>query len=151
MFKVIVDADSCPRSCLAILRREKEVWGYRLLTVSSVDHRIDNPDHLTVGKGADASDLAVINNARPGDLVVTQDWGLAALVLGRGAYALSPSGRIFNDGNIDFLLQERFLKSRHRRAGGRTKGPAARRPADDRRFERHLLELLRKIIRKEGC
>lgn len=143
LLTVIVDADACPRACLAILRRSKKRWGFRLLTIASVDHHIDHADHITVGKGADAADLAVVNHTRPGDIVITQDWGLAALVLAKGAAALSPSGRIFTEQNIDFLLEERFLKARHRRAGGRTKGPAARTGELDRRFKRSFLKLLR--------
>lgn len=142
MFKVVVDADACPRACLQVLQKHKKSWNYRLLTIASVDHQINNPDHIVVGKGADAADLAVINNTSRGDIVVTQDWGLAALILGKGALAISPSGRIYSEQNIDFLLQERFLKARHRRAGGRTKGPAARTSQDDQRFEKSFMKLL---------
>lgn len=142
MFKVVVDADACPRACLQVLQKHKKSWNYRLLTIASVDHQINNPDHIVVGKGADAADLAVINNTSRGDIVVTQDWGLAALILGKGALAISPSGRIYSEQNIDFLLQERFLKARHRRAGGRTKGPAARTSQDDQRFEKSFINLL---------
>lgn len=141
MFKVIVDADACPKACLKVLQKHKKEKNYRLLTIASVDHRINNPDHIVVGKGAEAADLAVMNNTHPGDIVVTQDWGLAALVLGKGALALSPSGRIYLEETIDFMLEERFLKARHRRAGGRTKGPSARTKLDNQRFERSFLEL----------
>jgi len=142
VFKVIVDADACPRACLQVLQKHKKAWNYRLLTIASVDHRIDNPDHIMVGKGSDAADLAVINNAARGDIVVTQDWGLAALILGKGAAAISPSGRIYSEQTIDFLLEERSLKAKYRRAGGRTKGPPARTVADDQRFEKSFLHLL---------
>lgn len=142
MFKVIVDADACPRACLQVLHKHKREWNYRLLTIASVDHQIANADHIMVGKGADAADLAVMNNTSRGDIVVTQDWGLAALILGKGARALSPSGRIYSQQNIEFLLEERFLKARHRRAGGRTKGPSARTVQDDHKFEKNFLELL---------
>lgn len=145
MFKVIVDADACPRSCLAVLRRLKGSWGYRLLTISSVDHVIDNAHHITVGQGKDSTDLAVVNQTKSGDIVVTQDWGLAALVLGKGAHVISPSGRVFTDANIDFLLEERSLKARYRRAGGRTRGPSARTRRDDQRFEKNLVELLTQV------
>ena len=148
MLKIIVDADACPRSCLAVLRRLKGSWGYRLLTISSVDHLIDSPDHITVGKGKDSTDLAVINNTHAGDIVVTQDWGLAALALGKGARAISPSGRIFTESTIDFLLEERYLKAQYSRAGGRTKGLAPRSSADDRRFEENLVELLTQVRRQ---
>jgi uncharacterized protein YaiI (UPF0178 family) len=144
LFKVIVDADACPRPCLQVLQRHKKAWNYRLLTVASVDHRIDNADHIVVGKGSDAADLAVINNTVRGDIVVTQDWGLAALILGKGALAISPSGRIYSERNIDFLLEERSLKAKYRRAGGRTKGPTARTGEDDQRFEESFLTLVRR-------
>ncbi len=143
--KIIVDADACPRSRLAVLRRLQDIWGYRLLTISTVDHQLEGDDHITVGKGKDSTDLAVINRTSPGDIVVTQDWGLAALALGKGAYAISPSGRIFTDAAMDFLLEERFIKAQYRRAGGRTKGPAPRSPADDRHFAENLQELLKKV------
>ena len=142
MFKVVVDADACPRACLQIMQRQKEIWKYRLLTVASVDHHIENTDHVVVGKGSDAADLAVMNHAAKGDIVVTQDWGLAALVLGKGALAIAPSGRIYSERNIDFLLEERSLKAKYRRAGGRTKGPAARTATDDHRFEESFLKLV---------
>lgn len=142
--KVVVDADACPRACLQVLQRHRKTLNYRLLTVASVDHQIHNPDHITVGKGQDAADLAVINNTGRGDIVVTQDWGLAALVLGKGAWAISPSGRIFTERNIDFLLEERSLKAKFRRAGGRTKGPSARTRQDDRKFEESFLLLVQR-------
>lgn len=142
-----MDADACPRVCLQVMQKHRERLGFRLLTIASIDHQIDNPDHITVGKGRDAADLAVINNAVRGDIVVTQDWGLAALVLGKGAFALSPSGRIYSQQNMDFLLDERFWKAKHRRAGGRTKGPPARAAADDSRFERSFLSLLEQALR----
>lgn len=151
LFKVIVDADACPRACLLLLQKYQKTWHYRLLTIASVDHRVDHGDHVVVGKGRDAADLAVINHTARGDIVVTQDWGLAALVLGKGAHALSPSGRIYSDENIDFLLEERFVKAKHRRAGGRTKGPAARTDEDNRRFEQSLINLLERAAQGGSC
>lgn len=142
MFKVIVDADACPRACLKVLQKHKEEWNYKLLTIASVDHQIQNAHHLVVGKGPDAADFAVVNNTVKGDIVITQDGGLAALVLAKGAFVLAPSGRIYSEENIDFLLEERFLKARHRRAGGRTKGPSARTREDDQRFEKSFLHIL---------
>jgi uncharacterized protein YaiI (UPF0178 family) len=142
---VIVDADACPRTCLAILRQYKGQWNYRLLTIASIDHQIDSEDHITVGRGADSADSAVLNNTQLGDIVVTQDWGLAALVLAKGAYALSPAGRIYEERTMDFLLEERYLKARQRRGGKRTKGPPARTKELDEKFERNLLVLLRRL------
>lgn len=159
--QVIVDADACPRGAMAILRRLQREYGYRLVTVASFHHVIvagathadacggddsgagDNRvEHVTVGDGPDEADLAVVNRARPDDIVVTQDWGLAALVLGKGAQCLSPSGHVYTPERIEFQLDERHTKAKHRRAGGRTRGPRARTAADDERFERTFRVLL---------
>lgn len=147
MLKVIVDADACPRGCLAILQKYQDKWGYRLLTVSSVDHQIENPHHITVDKGRDAADFAIVNHTQKGDIVITQDWGLAALVLAKRAFALSPSGRIYSEKNIEFLLEERSLKASFRRSGGRTKGPRARTTEDNARFENRFLLLLKQATK----
>ena len=91
--KVIIDADACPRPVLEIVRRLQAKFGYELRTVSSFNHVHADPGHLTVGDEDQATDLAVANLASRGDLVVTQDWGLAALALAKGAHALDPGGR----------------------------------------------------------
>ncbi len=140
--RVIVDADACPHNCLSILRNEQQNYGYRLITVASFNHNIDNAEHIIVGNEKEAADIAVINRVRKGDLVVTQDWGLAALVLAKGGLALSPNGIIYRDENMDFKLEERSLKAKIRRAGNRTKGPSARQGKDDMRFHKSLTQLL---------
>jgi len=145
--RVIVDADALPRGAMDVLRRLRREYGYRLVTVASFHHDMgrhgeDGVEHVTVGDGPDEADLAAINRTRPGDIVVTQDWGLAALVLGKGARCLSPTGHEYTEQRIDFQLEERHIKAKHRRAGGRTKGPRARTAADDERFERALRKLL---------
>lgn len=132
---------------MVVLRKLRKEYGYRLVTVASFHHNIgagdqDGVEHVTVGDGPDEADLAVVNRTRPGDIVVTQDWGLAALVLGKGARCLTPIGYVFTQERIDFQLDERHVKSKHRRAGGRTKGPRARNAADDEKFERALRKLL---------
>jgi len=89
-----------------------------------------------VGPEPQAADIAVANRARPGDVVVTQDWGLAALVLGRGCRAISPAGHTYRPETIDMLLEERHVKARVRRSGGRTRGPRPRTAEDEARFEK---------------
>jgi len=140
--KIIVDADACPRSVLGICRKAASRLGIPLWTVASFKHRLDADQHIVVGDSPQEADIAIVNAAEEGDVVVTQDWGLAAMVLARGARALSPSGRIFCPETIPFLLEEREIKARFRRGGGRTRGPAKRTPADDRRFGASLYHLL---------
>ena len=100
----------------------------------------------TVAQGRDAVDLALINLCRPGDLVITQDYGVAAMALGRRCRAIHPSGMRYTQDNIDSLLMSRHLAARARRHGQHLKGSARRTPEDDRRFagafEQMLLEAL---------
>ena len=147
MYRVLIDADACPRKVMEIVREVQGEYGYELVIVSSFNHRhsIEGPGvrHVYVGDEDQAADLALINRTLPRDIVVTQDWGLAAVIVGRGAKALDPNGRVFAEQNIDFLLEERHLKAKYRRGGGRTKGPAARTKENDLRFRRAFLGLLR--------
>lgn len=142
--KVIVDADACPRNVLAICKQMAGRFGYELYTVANHHHHIDAQHHIMVGARPEEADIKIVNLARPGDVVVTQDWGLAALVLGKNVAAISPGGREYRPETIDFLLEERFIKARIRRAGGRTKGPRARRPSQDAAFSRRLEAILRR-------
>lgn len=89
-----------------------------------------------------AVDMAIINKAKKGDIVVTGDFGLASMALARKAYAISFNGMIFNEDNIDRLLFERHLSGVVRRSGGRVKGPAKRKGSDDKNFEKSLIFLI---------
>jgi len=140
--KVIVDADACPRTCLEILKASQKDFNFRLITVASFNHQIDSPEHIVVGSGADAADFAIVNLVIAGDLVITHDLGLAALVLAKGAKALAPSGKVYSASSIDFWLEERALKAKLRRSGSRIKGPAARSYEDDMRFRESLYQIL---------
>jgi len=143
MKKIIADADACPRSVRRIIAEMAACRGWEMVTVSSLAHNIeDSPHHIMVGSEPQAADLAIHRLAGPGDVVVTQDWGLAALVLGKGAKALSPMGMIYREERLDFLLEERHLKAKFRRGGGRTKGPTPRTAQDDRNFAAALSKLM---------
>jgi uncharacterized protein YaiI (UPF0178 family) len=144
--KILVDADACPKSvlelCLKVGHRDNiPVW-----TVASFNHTIESDHHVVVGSDPQETDIKILNLTEAGDVVVSQDWGLAAVVLGKEAKCLSPTGREFRSDSIDFLLEEREIKARHRRAGGRTKGPKKRTKEDDQRFEASLEKV---IVRKE--
>ncbi len=144
--KILVDADACPKSVLKICldvghRHDIPVW-----TVASFNHTIESDHHVVVGGDPQETDIKILNLTEAGDVVVSQDWGLAAVVLGKEAKCLSPTGREFRSDSIDFLLEEREIKARLRRAGGRTKGPKKRTDEDDRRFEASLEKV---IMRKE--
>ena len=97
---------------------------------------------LYVEKGSDSADLRIANLAGKGDIVLTQDYGLAALALARGAKALNQNGLIFTADNIDALLLSRHTAARIRRGGGRLKGPPKRTPDMDDAFLGALTRLL---------
>ena len=99
-----------------------------------------------VGTGADAVDYKLISICHRGDIVVTQDYGVAAMALGKGAYAIHQSGKWYTDENIDQMLMERHLNKKARRASSRNhmKGPRKRTDEDDQRFSESFEKLLRK-------
>lgn len=142
--KILVDADACPKSVLQISLRVGHQYGIPVWTVASFDHHIQSDHHVVVGSDFQEADIEIINLAEEGDVVVTQDWGLAAVVLGKGVRCLSPAGREFQSDRIAFLLEEREVKAKVRRSGGRTKGPRRRTGQDDRRFEACLKRILAK-------
>jgi len=147
--KIVVDADACPRSSLRVCVKAGREHNLSVWTVASFDHRIESDHHVVVGDDSQEADIKIMNMTDEGDLVITQDWGLAAMVLGKGARCLSPSGREFRPERVDFLLEEREVKSRFRRGGGRTKGPRKRAIEDDQRFETCLKQRL-KMTKKDG-
>jgi len=133
--KILIDADACPKSVLRICMNVGRKYGIPVWSVASYNHYIESNHHIVVGDAPQEADIKIVNAADEGDVVVTQDWGLAAIVLGKGAKCLSPAGREFRSEKIEFLLEEREIKSKIRRGGGRTKGPKRRTMENDRRFE----------------
>jgi hypothetical protein len=118
-------------------RHNIPVW-----TVASFNHRIESNHHIVVGNDPQEADIKIINVTEADDVVISQDWGLAAMVLGKGAKCVSPTGREYRPDRIDFLLEEREIKAKLRRGGGRTRGPKKRTDQDDQRFEASLEEVI---------
>jgi len=140
--KIIIDADACPKTVLQICMKLGRKYCVPVWTVASFKHNIESDHHFTVGSDSQEADLKVLNLAEKGDIAITQDWGLAAMLIGKQVRSLSPAGREYRPDNIDFMLEERELKARYRRAGGRTKGPRKRTKEDDRKFYNNLEALL---------
>lgn len=104
-------------------------------------------DTLPVGVGADAADFAIVQELQPGDIVVTQDIGLAAMALGRGARAIGVRGRVYTLATIDLDLHIRHEEKKVRRQGGRTRGPAPFEDDDRERFAANLRRLVGESLR----
>ena len=104
----------------------------------------DYSEVITVGAGADAVDFKLVSLCQKGDIVVTQDYGVAAMILGKGAYGIHQSGKWYTDENIDQMLMERHLtkKARNSKKKHHLKGPAKRTEEDDQRFEVSLEKLI---------
>jgi uncharacterized protein YaiI (UPF0178 family) len=143
--KILVDADACPVKGI-IVRVAKE-YGIPVIMLTDTSHLLysDYCEVVTVDKQKESVDISLINRASAGDIVVTQDYGLAALALGKGAKAINQNGLIYSSENIDQLLFKRHLSQKIRRAGARTKGPAKRSKQNDANFEKALLRLIDQI------
>lgn len=142
--KLWIDADACPVVDLAIDIASRACVPVTLVCDDA--HVMNRPgaDTITVMRGADSADLRLVNLLSPGDVAVTQDYGLAALCLARGALALDQNGRIYDESNMDALLAMRHVSAKIRRGGGRLRGPRKRTPEQDRAFAQSLRDLLRK-------
>ena len=140
--KILVDADACPKKALQIIMELGAKYAVNVWTVASFNHNIISDNHFVVGDNDQETDIKVLNLTECGDVIVTQDWGLAAMGLGKKARCISPTGREFSNENIDFLLEERDMKAKLRRSGGRTKGPSKRTTQEDARFQECLEGIL---------
>ena len=126
--KILVDADACPvKEIIEKVAREYNIKVIMLIDSSHILYS-DYSEIYTVGQGKDAVDIALINKTEQSDIVVTQDYGVAALALGKGAYAINNNGLIYTNDNIDRMLFERHISSRIRRGGGRISGFRKRNP-----------------------
>ncbi len=148
--KIVIDADACPQNVLDICFRVAEEYSLKVWTVANFNHNINSKNHIVVGNAPEETDIRVANMTVRGDIVVTQDWGLAALVLGKGAAALTPKGKILDKGNIDFLLEVRNASARHRRGGGKSRGPRKREKRDDNVFEGRLRQIINSLLKPTG-
>lgn len=140
--ELFIDADGCP--VVEIALRLAKQHGTACTLLCDTAHVLDRPDArtITVSKGADSVDFALVNLVHPGDLVVTQDYGLAAMCLSRRAIPIHQDGMVYTNENIDSLLFFRAAAKKIRRAGGRLKGPSRRTKEQDRAFAAALTRLL---------
>ncbi len=133
--KLLIDADACPVVDIALECAEKYNVD-KCVLLCDTSHLIEREcaETIVVSKGADSADFALVNLVEAGDVVVTQDYGLAAMCLAKKAHVLNQNGLIFNEFNIDSLLAQRHISKKIRMAGGRTKGPSKRTKEQDNGF-----------------
>lgn len=147
MLAVLIDADGCP--VVDITVRLCRPRGIPVLILYDTAHRIerDGADTLVFDKGTDSVDFALVNRVRPGDIVITQDYGLAGMCLARDARVLNQNGMEYTAENIDGLLETRYQNKKLLRAGKHPKGPAKRTKEQDVNFTRELERVLRALTR----
>jgi len=139
---ILIDADGCP--VVDITVKIAAEYGAGCVILCDTSHVFEKPGAktITVSKGSDSVDFALVNMVQAGDIVITQDYGLAAMCLARKAVPLSQDGMIYNNDNIDALLLARHTAKKIRMSGGRLKGSAKRTPEQNMKFEEKLRELL---------
>ncbi len=142
--KIYVDADACPVVQLTEMVAKMHKVPVMLLCDTNHVLSSDYSEVRIVGAGADAVDFALINLCCAGDIVVTQDYGVAAMALGKAAYAIHQNGWKYTSENIDRLLMERHIAKKARRASKKVhlKGPSKRTEAENESFRRGLENLI---------
>jgi uncharacterized protein len=145
--RIYIDADACPVVRIA----EKIAIKYEIpVTLLCDTNHVLSSDYSQIkiiGAGPDAVDFALVNLCKAGDIVITQDYGVAAMALGKGAYCIHQSGRWYTDDNINSMLNERYMAKKARMASSKNhlKGPRKRTAEDDKRFEESFERLILKV------
>ena len=146
---IYVDADACPVT--HIVEKVAAECGFPVTLLCDTNHVLTSAYSTVkvIDAGRDAVDFALINLVKRGDIVVTQDYGVAAMTLGRQASAIHQSGRWYTNDNIDRLLMERHMAKEARRKSSKNhlRGPKKRTDEDDKRFEESFRQLIEKSMR----
>ena len=150
--QIFVDADACP--VVDIVEKIAKEYNVPVTLLCDTNHVLSSAysEVVVVGAGADAVDYKLISICHKGDIVVSQDYGVAAMALGKGAYAIHQSGKWYTDDNIDQMLMERHLSKKARRSSRKchVKGPKKRTEEDDERFAQSFEKMLLMAREKEG-
>ncbi len=146
MTTILVDADGCP-----VVEESIKIafqYGFKCVLICDTAHEMhrDGADTIIVSKGADAVDFVLVNKVQKNDIVVTQDYGLAAMVLAKRGFAIDQNGRYYTEENIDQLLYARHTAQKVRMAGGRLRGPKKRSKESNLKFEENMKSLCEKVM-----
>lgn len=142
--KIIIDGDACPS--IPLIESKAKEFQVQVIIFCDLNHYIqsDYSEVKVVDSGFQSVDMYVVNTLEKGDIIVTQDYGVAAMCLGKAKGILNPSGHMYTEDNIDRLLEKRHLNQRIRRGGGKTLNPRKRTSEDDKRLLKNLEYLLLK-------
>lgn len=142
---IFVDADACPvvNETIQIAKQ----FNFKCTLICDTAHEIhrDGAETIIVSKGADAVDFVLVNRVQKNDIVVTQDYGLAAMVLAKQGHPIDQNGRLYTDENIDQLLYARHQAQKIRMSGGKLRGPKKRSKENNSRFKSSLEKLCEQL------
>ena len=148
---IFVDADACP--VVSIVENISKKYNIPVTLLCDTNHVLTSEysEVIVVGAGADAVDYKLISICHRGDIVVSQDYGVAAMALGKGAFAIHQSGKWYTNDNIDQMLMERHLNKKARRSSHKNhiKGPKKRTEKDDERFAQSFEKMIRMAVESE--
>lgn len=141
MVQLLIDADACPVVDLALFISSQ--YEIKPILFCDTSHRIERENAITiiVPKGPDSVDFKLVNTLSKGDIVITGDYGLAAMCIAKGAHVIDSNGRELTSDNIDQLLTFRYESAKFRRAGGRVKGPKKRTQENNISFEKKFRQI----------
>lgn len=140
--RIIVDGDACPG--ISIIENIAKQYKLDLILYCDINHYInlDYGEVKVVDSGFQSVDMYILNVCKEKDIIITQDYGVAAICLSKKSYVINPKGYYYNEENIDRLLEERHISQKIRRAGGKTNNPKKRTKDDDIRLEKNLLKIV---------
>ena len=141
--KIIIDGDACPG--ISIIEKIAQKNDIPVVIYCDINHFIqsDYSEVKVVESGFQSVDMYVMNATESGDIIISQDYGVAAICLSKKAKVINPKGYIYTEENIDRLLEERHLSQKIRRGGGKTSNPKKRTEADDLRLEKNLIKSIK--------
>ncbi|MDD4570222.1 MAG: DUF188 domain-containing protein [Tepidanaerobacteraceae bacterium] len=144
--KILVDADGCPVVDIAI--KTAQSYDLEIIIVKNFSHELwdDYATIVTVDQSPDSADYYIVNHATKGDIVITQDYGLAAMALAKEALCINQNGLIISSKNIDQLLARRHINREIRRKHNKYTKFKKRELKQDTKFEHNLRYLIEKSI-----
>ncbi|MTI60678.1 MAG: hypothetical protein FH762_12050 [Firmicutes bacterium] len=140
--RILVDGDSCPVIDLTVEIANKYMIVLKVFADIYHNIKIDFGELILVDKGNQSVDMCIVNQCQSGDIVVTADYGLAALALGKNSQVIDFSGRIYSEKNINFLLMKRHKHAKIRRTGGSHSTQSKRTQEDDIKYQKSLIVLI---------
>lgn len=141
--QILVDADACPVK--AEIKQVAEKFQLEVTFVASFNHysvNTDGENWIFVDTGKESADMRMMNLAKKGDIIVTQDIGLASILLAKGTFVFSNRGELYREEEMSLMLDIRYRHAKERQQGKYSKGPKAMSDHDRSLFKDRLTTFL---------